>query len=71
MGIGSTVVILRDGEKNSHKFEIVGSEEADIAQGRLSIHSPLGEAMLGKKKGETFAFQSPKGKMTYKVIDIE
>lgn len=70
VGIGSSVVVQRDGDKKEHKFEIVGSEEADVSQGKLSIHSPLGEAMVGKKKGEVFSFNSPKGKMSYKIIDI-
>ncbi len=71
VGIGSTVVIQKEGDKTTHKFEIVGSEEADITQGKLSIHSPLGEAMMKKKKNEIFSFLSPKGKMNYKIIDIE
>jgi transcription elongation factor GreA len=71
VSIGSTVFIQREGDKNTHKFEIVGSEEADITQGKLSIHSPLGEAMMNKKKAEVFSFMSPKGKMNYKIVDIE
>lgn len=71
VGIGSTVVLQREGEKETRKFEIVGSEEADVLSGKLSIHSPLGEAMVGKKKGEVFSFVSPKGKMNYKIVDIE
>ncbi len=70
VGIGSIVSIQKDGDKTTLKFSVVGSEEADIKQGKLSLHSPLGEAMIGKKKGEAFSFSSPKGKMTYKVIDI-
>src|SRR3989344_210105 len=71
VGIGSTVVVEREGDNKRHKFEMVGSEESDVASGRLSIHSPMGEAMVGKKNGETFSFMSPKGKMTYKIVNIE
>jgi transcription elongation factor GreA len=71
VGIGSTVLIQKDGDKKSHKFEIVGSEEANVSLGKLSLHSPLGEAMIGKKKGEVFSFSSPKGKMDYRVVEIE
>ena len=70
VGIGSTVTVLQEGTKGAHKFEIVGSEEANISHGKISLHSPIGAAMIGKKKGESFAFLSPKGKMTYKIIDI-
>lgn len=71
VGIGSTVVIQKDGDSKSMKVAIVGSEEADFSQGKVSMHSPLGEALVGKRKGETFTFTSPKGKMNYKVVDIE
>jgi len=68
--IGSTVTVQQDGVKGAHKFQVVGSEEANIALGKISLHSPIGEAMAGKRKGEAFSFTSPKGKMTYKIIDI-
>ena len=70
VGIGSTVTVQKDGDSKSHKFTVVGSEEADVKLGKLSLHSPLGEAMIGKKKGDTFTFSSPKGKMTYKIVTI-
>jgi transcription elongation factor GreA len=75
VGIGSTVLVQREengkSEGLAQKFEIVGSEESNIQQGKLSIHSPLGEAMMGKKKDESFSFLSPRGKMSYKIINIE
>ncbi|OHA15797.1 MAG: hypothetical protein A3G52_00445 [Candidatus Taylorbacteria bacterium RIFCSPLOWO2_12_FULL_43_20] len=71
-GIGSTVTVAKEGEeKKPFKFEMVGSEESDISAGRLSVHSPMGEAMIGRKKGDMFSFVSPKGKMNYKILEIE
>lgn len=70
VGIGSTVTVQKEGDKKTVKFEVVGSEETDISQGKISLHSPIGEAMVGKRKGDVFSFLSPKGKMSYKVIDI-
>jgi transcription elongation factor GreA len=69
--IGSTVVVQKEGEKTRNTYKLVGSEEADTAQGKISFRSPLGQAMMNKKKGDSFSFSTPKGKMTYKVIDIE
>jgi transcription elongation factor GreA len=69
--IGSTVTVEKQGEKGHKKFKIVGSEEADMAAGKLSNRSPLGSMVLGKKIGESFTFNSPAGAMTYKVIAIE
>jgi transcription elongation factor GreA len=69
--IGSAVVIEKQGEKGQKKYKIVGSEETNMAEGKLSNRSPLGAAILGKKVGETFTFNSPGGKMTYKIVGIE
>lgn len=69
--IGSVATVEKIGDKNHKKFKIVGSEEADMAQGKLSNRSPLGLAILGKKIGESFSFNSPAGTMTYKIISIE
>jgi transcription elongation factor GreA len=68
--IGSTVTVeKKDGKKRT--FMIVGSAESDIAADKISNRSPIGHAVLGKKKGETFSFNSPSGTMTYKVVDVK
>jgi len=69
--LGSSVTIQKDKEKDSHTYVIVGSEEANIHERKLSYLSPLGEALMGKMKGETFTFETPTGKQTYKVIKVE
>jgi transcription elongation factor GreA len=69
--IGTAVTIEKQGDKTHKKYKIVGSEETDMAQGKLSNRCPLGAAILGKKVGETFSFVSPAGTMTYKIISIE
>ncbi len=69
--VGSFVVVEKEGSKEQKKFQIVGSEETDLLQGKLSNRSPIGSAILGKKAGEKFSFNSPTGVMTYKVISIE
>jgi transcription elongation factor GreA len=69
--IGSVVTVEKQGDKNQKKFKIVGSEETDMAQGKLSNRSPLGAAILGKKVGEDFSFNSPAGTMTYNIISVE
>lgn len=69
--IGSTVVVEKvDGTKKM-TLMIVGSAESDIASGKISNRSPIGAAVLGKKKGEYFTFNSPSGKMEYKVVDVK
>lgn len=69
--VGSKVVVKKEEDSSEHTFTLVGSEEADITVGKISHNSPLGSALFGKKKGETFAFQSPKGIVKYKIIDVK
>ncbi|MCH7597801.1 transcription elongation factor GreA [Patescibacteria group bacterium] len=71
VGLGSTVVIQKEGDKEDHKYSIVGSEEVDMQVRKISYLSPLGEAMMGKKKGDVFSFETPNGKMNYKIVRIE
>ena len=71
ISIGSTVMVQKEGEKDSRKFMIVGSEEVDTANGKLSNHSPIGAALMGKTKGDTITVTTPKGKVTYKIIDVK
>ncbi len=69
--IGSTVVVEKiDGSKNM-TLMIVGSAESDLATGKISNRSPIGSAVLGKKKGDIFHFNSPSGKMEYKVVEVK
>ena len=52
-------------------YIIVGAEEADIMLGKVSYHSPLGAALLGKKKGDEFSFHTPRGTQKYKILKVE
>ena len=69
--LGSTVVIVKEGDAEKHQYEIVGSEEADMQKRRISHLSPLGEALIGRSKGDTFSFDTPKGKMKYSVVEVK
>ena len=64
--VGSTVTIAYDGDENdTEEYRIVGSQEADPFNNKISNESPIAEAILGKKVGETVEVASPNG--TYKV----
>ncbi len=71
VSLGSSVVIQKDDEKETHEYHIVGSEEADMQERKISYISPLGDAMMGKKKGETFTFETPNGKQNYTIKSVE
>ena len=69
--VGSEVTIQKKGDKDKKVFTLVGSEEADMASGKLSIQSPMGQSLLGKKKGEVFDFKTPRGKTEYKITSVK
>ena len=69
--VGSVVKVGKEGDKAEKVYTIVGGEESDISTGKISVKSPFGEAVLGKKKGESFKFNTPAGSVTYKIIGIE
>lgn len=52
------------------EYMIVGPDEADIKEGRISVSSPLGSALIGKRPGDEASLQAPGGKRTYEIIDI-
>lgn len=70
VGFSSTVTIKKEGGTESHEYTIVGSEEADMRVHKLSHVSPLGAALMGKKKGDVFTFETPAGKQTYAVEKV-
>ena len=69
--VGSTITIVKEGEGNEKVYSLVGSEEADSASGKISINSPLGTALQGKKAGDSFILSTPSGKVSYKVVNIK
>ena len=71
VGVGSLITVEKEADKSRKSYSIVGSEEADARLGKISIRSPLGLSAVGKKKGESFSFETPSGIMSYKIIDIK
>ena len=71
VGMGATVSVQKVGADEKHVYTIVGAEEADIMAGKVSYHSPLGAALLGKKKGDEFSFHTPRGTQKYKILKVE
>jgi transcription elongation factor GreA len=68
--LGATIKVKELGSGTSHEFTIVGSAEADPKNARLSNESPLGRALMGRKKGETVDVTTPRGQMKYKIESI-
>jgi transcription elongation factor GreA len=52
------------------EYQLVGTDESDIEKGRISVSSPLGQAILGKKPGDELTLQVPGGKRVYELVEI-
>lgn len=71
VSLGSHVTIQKMGEKEEHTYEVVGSAEANMQDRKISHLSPLGSALMGKKKGDQFSFNTPKGAQKYKIVAVK
>jgi transcription elongation factor GreA len=72
VGMGSTVVVQLVGKKGkTFTYHIVGEFEADPNEGRVSIDSPLGSALLGMKKDDKVVVKAPAGEISYLILDIK
>jgi len=68
--IGSLVTIQESGEPEE-TFHLVGPQEADPRNGKISFNSPIGEALLGHRAGETISAITPGGEIHFKILRIE
>ena len=72
VSVGSHVKLRDVAAKETVDYHIVGSAEANPSENKLSNESPVGKAIIGKKKGETVEVQTPRGKaLKYKILDIK
>lgn len=70
ISVGSRVTILDIEFNEKIEYLIVGSTEADPIKGRISNESPLGVALLNRRRGETVSVDAPDGSIQYEIIDI-
>ncbi len=67
---GATVDLLDLDSDEKVTYQIVGEDEADVKQGRISIFSPLARSLIGKKKSDVVEFRSPKGEKEFEVLNF-
>jgi transcription elongation factor GreA len=67
---GCTVVLENLSTGEEVRYQLVGSDESDVRQGRISISSPLGRAMIGKEVGDQVVVRAPAGERRYELIEI-
>ena len=66
----SSVVLENTDTGENVKYQLVGPDEANIEKGRISISSPLGKVIIGKKPGDEIILQAPGGKRSYELVEI-
>ena len=71
VSVGSKVRLRDLSAKQTVEYRIVGSAEANPAENKLSNESPVGKAIIGKKKGETVEVSAPRGAMKFKILEIK
>jgi len=71
VSVGATVRLRDVDAKQTVEYHIVGSAEANPSENKLSNESPVGKAIIGKKKGETVEVAAPRGKMKFKILEIK
>jgi transcription elongation factor GreA len=67
---GATVLLADEDTGNEVTYQIVGEDEADIKQGRISVNSPIARALIGKQEGDIALVRAPGGDKEYEVVEI-
>ncbi len=68
---GATVTIIDVDTEDEHVYKIVGDDEADIAQGKISVSSPISRALIGKEEGDEAEVAAPGGAKAYEIARVE
>jgi transcription elongation factor GreA len=69
VGLGSYVTVI-EGDLSPETYHIVGSAEADPTKGLISNESPLGQALMGRRVGETATVNAPAGMLVFEIVNI-
>jgi transcription elongation factor GreA len=67
---GATITVVDEDTEEKNSYQIVGPDEADIREKRLSITSPLARAVIGKKVGDTVEVTTPNGSKSYEIVKV-
>ena len=67
---GATVTLFDVGEDRTVRYKIVGEDEANVKESKISIMSPLAKAMIGKSEGDSAVVETPNGRREYEIEEI-
>ncbi len=68
---GATVGLVDEDSDEEKTYQIVGDQEADAKQGRISISSPIARAMIGKSEGDSIEVSDPGGSKGYEILSVK
>jgi len=68
---GATVTLEGEDSGDKVKYKIVGEDEANLRDGKISISSPIARALIGKSKGDSAEVTTPKGARSYEILKVE
>ena len=68
---GATVSFVDVDTEEEKRYKIVGEDEADLEQNKISVNSPIARALIGKKEGDTLVIPIPKGSIEVEVLGVE
>ena len=67
---GATVVLLDQDSEEEKRYMLVGTDEAELKEGKISVISPVGKALIGHRVGDVVSIRVPAGTVDYEVLDI-
>ena len=70
VAFGARVKVLDITTDTEHSFVLVGPEEADVRNGKISLSSPVGRSLIGKEVGDTVTIKAPAKTMEYEILEI-
>lgn len=68
---GATVVVVNLDTDEELTYKIVGNEEADVKQNKISVNSPIARALIGKEEGDEAIVQAPSGNIDYEIVEVQ
>ena len=67
---GTTVVLADEESGEEHRYQIVGEDEAEAKEGRISVTSPMARALIGRDEGDEIEVQTPRGPKAYEIVEV-
>lgn len=68
---GTTITLMNLTDDSEIIYQIVGEDEADISQNKISCHSPIASSIMGNEEGDEVTVKAPKGDIVYEILEVQ